>query len=137
MIKKMEYLSVMLGGGVIYNIIEIIWRGYTHWSMTCAGGICMLIIHCINQKPKKRNLFLRCAEAAVAITLVEFSVGVVVNLILKMNVWDYSDMPGNIFGQVCPLFTFLWFLLSCPAYALSGAARAFFDSIEYGEKQTT
>ena len=27
------------------------------------------------------------------------------------NVWNYSLLPGNILGQICPLFTLLWFLL--------------------------
>jgi uncharacterized membrane protein len=25
-----------------------------------------------------------------------------------MNVWDYSDMPFNLLGQICPSFSLLW-----------------------------
>ena len=68
------------------------------------------------------------------ITAVEFVVGVVVNLILHLDVWDYSDMAGNIAGQVCPLFTVLWFFLAIPAFILSDLIRRFFDSIAEREK---
>jgi uncharacterized membrane protein len=42
------------------------------------------------------------------VTAVEFVFGILFNLILKMNVWDYSNMPLNILGQICPLFTLMW-----------------------------
>jgi uncharacterized membrane protein len=25
-----------------------------------------------------------------------------------MDVWDYSNMPLNILGQICPIFTVIW-----------------------------
>ncbi len=42
MLKKIEYICVFLSGGIIYSFIEVAWRGYTHWSMTIAGGICFI-----------------------------------------------------------------------------------------------
>ena len=135
MIRKIEYVSVLLSGGILYNLIELLWRGYTHWSMTIAGGMCMLIIHFINQNGRKMNLALRCLAAAASITFVEFCVGVVVNMIFKLDVWDYSGLPGNILGQVCPLFMFFWFLLSVPACFYSRLVRMFFDAIELYERQ--
>ena len=29
-------------GAMGYGLIEILWRGYTHWSMLTAGGICFM-----------------------------------------------------------------------------------------------
>ena len=43
MLKKIEYICVFLSGGIIYSFIEVAWRGYTHWSMTIAGGICFML----------------------------------------------------------------------------------------------
>ena len=34
--------------------------------------------------------------------------GVVFNIIFKMNVWNYSNMPLNFLGQICPLYSLLW-----------------------------
>ena len=31
---------------------------------------------------------------------------------LGMGVWDYSTMPGNIMGQVCPQFLVMWVILA-------------------------
>ena len=46
------------------------------------------------------------------ITAVEFVFGLVFNVFLGMSVWDYSSVPGNILGQICPLFSVLWCGLS-------------------------
>ncbi len=98
-------------GGAIYNIIEIIWRGYTHWSMFIVGGVCFNVIGFIHTV-SKRCLFVRCALCSFAITAIEFFSGCLFNLRLKMNVWDYSALPFNFKGQVCFLYSVLWGLLS-------------------------
>ena len=49
------------------------------------------------------------------ITTLELLVGLLVSKLLHLHVWDYSTRPLNLFGQVCPLFSFFWFLLSFPA----------------------
>ena len=43
---------------------------------------------------------------------VEFVVGCIVNLLLGWNVWNYEQLPLHLFGQICPLFSILWFFLS-------------------------
>ena len=50
--------------------------------------------------------------AVIIATILEFITGIIVNIILKWNIWDYSNMFGNILGQICPLFTILWFFVS-------------------------
>ena len=45
------------------------------------------------------------------------------NLRLGWQVWDYSSQPGNVLGQVCPLFCFLWLMLSLPVLLLCGWLR--------------
>ncbi len=95
-------------GGIGYGIIELIWRGYTHWTMILAGGICFVIFSEIAKKFKNKPLLYKVALAALGVTAVEFVFGVVFNLIFKMNVWDYSNMPFNVFGQICPIFTAAW-----------------------------
>ena len=91
-------------GGVGYGLLELIWRGRTHFSMVLTGGACLVAICAVNEKMKKRNIFLRAAVCAAAITAAEFAVGVVVNRWLDMSVWDYGGMPGNLMAAaVCSL----------------------------------
>ncbi len=134
MIRKVEYTCVFLAGGVIYNLIELLWRGFTHWSMTVAGGLCVLLIHLLNQRMPGRSLAFRCVLGCAVITGVEFAAGVVVNLWLGLNVWDYSAMAGNVLGQICPAFSCMWFLLSFPVCGLSRLSRQFFDLVEGRER---
>jgi len=78
----------------------------------------MVLIHLVN-RTSYLSLLTRCLLGATIITSLEFSVGMVVNVALGWNVWDYSDKPLNIFGQICPQFCLAWFFLSIPAFAIS------------------
>ena len=40
-----------------------------------------------------------------------------------MDVWDYSNMPFNILGQICLPFTILWFFISILAIVLDDWIR--------------
>jgi uncharacterized membrane protein len=113
-----EYLVIYIIGAFGYPVIEIIVRGYTHWTMSIAGGICFILVYIINVKYKHRSLWLRCLLSALTITAVEFVVGIIVNYFLKWSIWDYSTLPFNILGQICPLFTLYWLLLSFPLIGL-------------------
>ena len=108
--KALEFLF----GGIGYGLIELIWRGRTHWSMVLTGGICMLAICAVNERFSGKHLLWRAGVCSAAITLAEFCVGLAVNLALGLGVWDYSGMFGNVLGQICPLYSFFWFLLSIP-----------------------
>lgn len=64
----------------------------------------------IKERPDTPML-LQAAAGACIITVYEFCVGLVVNIWYGWGVWDYSAQPGNLMGQICPLFTFIWFLI--------------------------
>lgn len=133
--SKIEYTSVFLSGGILYSLIEILWRGYTHWTMTVVGGFCFLILYIINNRMTRCRLLTRCLIGAGIITTVEFAAGVVVNILFGLNVWDYSGMSFNILGQVCLFFSCMWFLLCIPAFLLSSTIRVFFESIDIEESR--
>ncbi|NLJ30859.1 MAG: hypothetical protein GX424_04540 [Clostridiales bacterium] len=114
-----KYSLLFLTGGTIYPSLEILFRGRTDISMAAAGGICLCLIDRVCcQDMKYRPLELRCFAGSGIITSVEFTIGVLVNLILKMNVWDYSQLPLNILGQICVPFSILWFAATIPAIGL-------------------
>ncbi len=113
-------LIIIFGiGAFSYGLIEILWRGYTHWSMLIAGGLCFLIFSGIAHSMKKRPLLYKCVLGGISVTSVEFVFGVIFNLILRKNIWDYSKLPFNIGGQVCLLYTVLWGLLSIAAIPMA------------------
>lgn len=108
----MEYLLVYSIGGLLYGLLEILWRGWTHWSMALCGGACFTLMYLIAMLDM--SLIRRCILSAAAITTVEFFTGCLVNLRLGWQVWDYSSVRFNVLGQICPGFTLLWLLLSVP-----------------------
>ena len=105
---------LFLIGGWIYTVMELIWRGRTHWSMFILGGLCFVLVGLINEHHYKWNqsLILQSIIGAVLITALEFLTGCIVNLWLKWNVWDYSNLPFNLLGQICLYFFLLWIPMS-------------------------
>ena len=108
-----KYATLFYAGGSAYLTIEIFYRGYTHLSMFIVGGICFLLLGGINNFfPWRLGLAWQALIGAGFVTAVEFVAGLIVNRWLGLNVWDYSDMPLNILGQVCLLYTVFWVFLS-------------------------
>lgn len=70
------------------------------------------------ERMEKKSLAARCAAGSLIITGVEFALGILVNRVLHLHVWDYSALPMNILGQVCIPFSAIWFFLTIPAAAL-------------------
>ena len=110
--KFLKNLLIFSIFGLTYGLIEILWRGYTHPSMVIVGGICGLLIGLLNERNKKMNLLLQMVEGMVIVTVLEFVSGIILNLYLGLNVWDYSNMRFNLLGQICPQFCIAWFFLS-------------------------
>ncbi len=106
-------------GGTIYVLLELLWRGRSHVSMFCAGGLALLLLHGLFLR-FALPLFAQCLLGGLVITAIEFVAGAIVNVRLKLNVWDYSKMPLNLYGQVCLPFSLLWCLLTLPISFLSG-----------------
>lgn len=101
-------------GAVGYCSLEVLWRGYTHWSMGVTGGMCFLSVFDMNHRLKKHPWWEKCVIGSFMITSIEFLVGLLVNKLLHWNVWDYSARRGNLLGQICPLYSILWFFLCIP-----------------------
>ncbi len=111
--KILERLCIFLIGAVGYFSLELMWRGYSHWTMAVTGGVCFFALYRINEI--KQPFIVKCALGSMMITAVELAVGCVVNLIFELDVWDYSDRAVNLLGQICPLYSALWFVISAPA----------------------
>ena len=98
--------------GLIYIIIELLYRGHTHYSMFIVGGICGVLIGLINDNTPDMPLLPQCVLGTVIITIIELLTGLFLNVYLGLNVWDYSNQPFNFMGQICPQFCIIWCILS-------------------------
>ena len=108
----LNFLFIFILGGCGYYLMEILYRGHSHWSMAVCGGICLLGIYFINHRFLRFHALFRAVLCALFITLVEFLAGCIVNLWLGLNVWSYTALPLNFMGQICFNFSILWFFLS-------------------------
>lgn len=115
----MEILIFILGG-TAYGMLEILFRGHTHWTMALTGGACVLTIYTLQEWLLSMPLVLGALAGAMIITVYEFCVGYIVNIKLGWQVWDYSSLTGNIMGQICPVFTAAWF---CICFLFLGLVR--------------
>lgn len=124
-----ELCWFFLLGYFTYSLMEILFRGYTHWTMAVTGGITATALYLLHRSAPAHTLLLQCLCGALLITAIEFSVGVIDNLVMGWSVWDYSAMPFNLYGQICLPFTGLWFLVCIPAAGICRAASRRFHGI--------
>lgn len=114
----MNYIALFLTGAAGYSLLEVLWRGYTHWTMSLCGGLCFIIIYFSGESMTEYSLWQKCMLGSAVITAVELLTGIIVNIILKWNVWDYSKIPLNFMGQICLPYSVLWFFLCFPIFGI-------------------
>lgn len=120
----LKLIILFIIGGTIYVSLELLFRGRSHISMFILGGFCFVLIGGINNYISwEMPLILQMIIGAVVITTLEFITGYIVNIKLGLNVWDYSNQPFNIMGQICLSFSFLWMLISLIAIVLDDYLR--------------
>lgn len=127
--KLVKTLSLFTIGGLTYITIEIVWRCImnshpTHWTMFLLGGLAFVLIGGINEYfPWTMPFWAQDLIGTGIVLLAEFIFGCVLNLWLGLGVWDYSDTPFNILGQICLPFAFAWMLLVAVAIVMDDYLR--------------
>ena len=110
-------LSMLLWfwGGTVYFLLEVAWKTATgepqriSWTMLVLAVLLTIPVErCGEQLPWHVPLWLQALASAVLATAVELAAGLVLNLWLGLGVWDYSRLPGNFLGQICPQFFVVW-----------------------------
>ena len=117
------YTVLFLVGGCLYSTVEIVYRQHTHISMFFAGGICLTLIAATDYLTPRLRFLFKALLCGLVITAVELVFGLIFNVLLGLNVWNYSGEPLNLFGQICLPFTFIWVLISVPALLLTRLTR--------------
>jgi uncharacterized membrane protein len=110
--KKLAVLGFVMG--MLYFTLEGFWRGWTNIVMLFIGGICGVLIGLLNEfhVNYKLKIWQQCILGTIIIISIEFISGLILNLWLKLNIWDYSNNWGNIKGQICLTYSILWFILT-------------------------
>lgn len=130
-----EFGSVFAAGGIIYALLEIICRGYTHWTMAVVGGIAVLCLYFISAMHDP--LWKKWLLGAMVILTIEFLAGILLNIVLRWRVWDYSAYRYHLYGQICLPFAFCWLMLCIPGNALCTLLRRRVFKHREPEKQGT
>lgn len=123
--KKISKMSILFSiGALIYMLIELLYDGSTHWTMGLLGGVCFTAIGGFNEHISWSLAFWKqCVLGSILITILEFIFGLILNIWLGLNIWDYSNVPLNILGQICLPFSLIWVVLSGIAIILDDWLR--------------
>ena len=119
--RLIEYGFLWMVGGTIYYSFEILFRGFSHWTMFVLGGICMMFFAFQGRASNwQESLWKQVLRCSLFVTACEFITGMIVNKFLHWQVWDYSDQPFHLFGQICLPFAIIFAGLSACGILLSG-----------------
>lgn len=130
--RAIKHATLFATGGSIYYGVEVLWRGHSHWTMAVLGGLCFLLLGAINEVLSwDTPLWRQALYGAVIITALELAAGVILNLAMGLDIWDYSSMPCNFLGQICLPYFLLWIPLSILAILLDDWLRHWF----FGEER--
>lgn len=111
-------------GGAVYVCLELLFRGRSHWTMAVLGGVLFLIIGSFNEiLPWEMPLLLQAVLGAMVVTMAELAAGILLNRWMGLGIWDYSNMPFNLWGQICLPFSVLWVFLAGIAVVLDDWLR--------------
>lgn len=118
MSKKLLSLLIWTWGGTTYFLLEVLYKSIRgepekiSWTMlVLAIFLCIPIERAGCELPWEYPLLLQAFICAVLVTVCEFFAGLILNVWLNMNIWDYSNLPLNLCGQICLRFFLLWWLL--------------------------
>lgn len=127
--RVLKHLILFAIGGSIYILIETIYRHImcrppTHWSMFVLGGLAFLLIGELNEIFDWKMPFWMQDLIGTLITVsLECVFGYVLNIYLGLGIWDYSNLPFNLLGQICLPFALIWALLVAVAIVLDDYLR--------------
>lgn len=129
--KLKKNISLLCIGGILYFFIEILWRGYSSPYMMLVGGLCFVIMGLINELfTWEMHIELQALIATIIVLVVEFFSGYILNILCHLNIWDYSNLPCNLMGQISLYFAFLWFPLCIVGIILDDYLRYYLFSEE-------
>jgi len=130
--KFSKYTFLWSFGGCLYYSFELIFRGFSHWTMFVLGGICLLFIYIQGAALGWTDaLVVQILRCIIFVTSMEFITGIIVNKWMNLEIWNYERMPFQLFGQICLPFAIIFSGLCALGIILSGYIGYLF----YGEEK--
>jgi len=127
LIKIKNTLLIYTIGSFTYSLIEILFRGYTHWTMVISGGLVFILLYSVSCKMEQNYYTTQIIIFTLLITTTELFLGMILNKALGLKIWDYSNMPLNFLGQINLFNSLLWLLLSIPSVLICKRLRKIFN----------
>ena len=131
-------LLLWMWTGGLYFFMEVAWKTLNgrpetiSWTMFALAIFLAIPLERFGAElPWSMPLWLQTVICATAITVAEFVAGLILNIWLGLGIWDYSHVPGNILGQVCLPFYFVWLAASVVGIVMLDWMRY---AVEGGEK---
>ena len=124
--RVIKYTVLFVAFSALYVWIEILFRNRSDRSMLALSGVLGVMLGMGNNVvPWSMGLVQQgLIGGFLIVTPMEYFVGkFLVNQ--DLSIWDYSNMPYNIDGQICLLFTFIWCIISVVVVVLDDYLRYF------------
>ena len=121
-----KHFILFLIFGTIYFILESIWKGHlTHWTMFCLAGLIGVAIGSINEYiPWEMPFLYQSIIGMIVATVAEGLSGLILNVWLQLNIWDYSHTFGHFFFNQCSIpFCAIWLLLAAACIVIDDYIR--------------
>ena len=97
-----EIVFLIAAGGSTYYLIEIWFRGFSHWTMFVLGGVALTFCSFQGEVMHwSEPMWIQIIRAVLFLTSLEFMTGIICNKWLKIGIWDYRDQPFQLCGQIC------------------------------------
>jgi len=134
-----RFLWLFMSFGIVYVFIEVMYTailgdragslnvpylalvGVSSFPMFIVGGLTGILLGLIgNIKTKwgEPNKLVLILGTGFMITAIEFVCGVILNVWLGLNIWDYSNHFGNLLGQISISMSGIWVLVSAVGHYL-------------------
>ena len=123
-ITSLHLLIAFIVGGLAYPLLEIAYRGYSHWTMAILGGFCFAALFYYQSAFEQLPFCRKALLGALTIIALELSVGVVVNLWLNWAIWDYTTLRYHYLGQISLRFSLIWYILCSVFFWIAGRIRS-------------
>ncbi len=82
-------------------------RGFLFGPLCPIYGFGVVSVLIILEKFRDRPFFVFLLSVLIT-TMLELIVGIAANAFFHVRLWDYSYMPMNLRGYICPTFSLLW-----------------------------
>lgn len=82
-------------------------RGFLNGPVCPIYGVGVVVV-IVLLTPVRENVFLLFVCSVLLTSALEWLTGFVLEKLFHQKWWDYSEMPYNLNGYICPMFSVLW-----------------------------